>query len=207
MAKIGSVEVTEKMVQDALLARAEGNGYTGAGDNLIDFGSASSFVDEDSSAKRFSLKISNKSDADELVQLNDIIATIDEASLIKEGEIKSNLIALENEKLYQEMKSKYFGICLRNKKFIITALKSVDEFIQEGNAMHHCVFTNKYFPNDKKFQLLDNPIDYNTFASLPPMPIECIYLNLNAKDIFCKSLKKEIKSFPLFYSIEKEQAL
>ena len=93
MAKIGSVEVTEKMVQDALLARAEGNGYTGAGDNLIDFGSASSFVDEDSSAKRFSLKISNKSDADELVQLNDIIATIDEASLIKEGEIKSNLIA------------------------------------------------------------------------------------------------------------------
>ena len=67
------------------------------------------------------------------------------------------------------------------------------------------IFT--HFPNDKKFQLLDNPIDYNTFASLPPMPIECLYLNLNAKDIFFKSLKKEIKSFPLFYSIEKEQAL
>lgn len=93
MAKIGSVEISEKMVQDALNARAEGNGYTGAGDNMIDFGSASSFVDEDSSAKRFSLKITNKSAVDVLLQLNEIIAGIEGSKVVKEGTVVENVTA------------------------------------------------------------------------------------------------------------------
>ena len=75
-------------------------------------------------------------------------------------------IALENEKLYQEMKSKYFGICLRNKKFIITVLKSVDEFIQEGKAMHHCVFTNKYFLRENSLILSAKDHDGNRLETI-----------------------------------------
>ncbi len=129
MAKIGSVEVSEKMIQDALAARAEGTGYTGAGDNLIDFGSASSFVDEDSSAKRFSLKITNKSEADELVQLNEIIAAIDGASVIKEGEIKANLTAKGSPRSIELLKN-YIGenpTRLRSIKLNVDNVEQLDQ--------------------------------------------------------------------------------
>lgn len=129
MAKIGSVEISEKMVQDALNARAEGNGYTGAGDNMIDFGSASSFVDEDSSAKRFSLKITNKSAVDVLLQLNEIIAGIEGSNVVKEGTVVENVTAKGSPRSIEILKNYIASnpIRLRSIKLNVDNVEQLDQ--------------------------------------------------------------------------------
>ena len=51
----------------------------------------------------------------------------------------------ENERLYAEMKSKFFDLVFSDGVLCIQVLQSVQEFYEEGKAMHHCVFTNDYF--------------------------------------------------------------
>jgi len=53
--------------------------------------------------------------------------------------------ALENEKLFEEMKSKFFGIQFSDGLIQVRVLESVEEIMQEGDAMRHCVFTNEYY--------------------------------------------------------------
>lgn len=52
--------------------------------------------------------------------------------------------ALKDEALFQELKSKFFGIQFTDGVVQIRVLESVTEIMQEGDAMHHCVFTNNY---------------------------------------------------------------
>jgi len=52
--------------------------------------------------------------------------------------------ALEDEKRFFEMKSRFFGIQFTDGLIQVRVLESVDEIMQEGDAMHHCVFTNEY---------------------------------------------------------------
>lgn len=52
--------------------------------------------------------------------------------------------ALEDEALFQELKSKFFGIQFTDGVIQVRVLESVTEIMQEGDAMHHCVFTNDY---------------------------------------------------------------
>ena len=40
------------------------------------------------------------------------------------------------------------GLVITNSKFDIRPLQSVDEFKEEGDAMHHCVFSNRYYAKD-----------------------------------------------------------
>lgn len=51
----------------------------------------------------------------------------------------------ENERLYAEMKSKFFDLVFSDGVLRIQVLQSVQEFYEEGKAMRHCVFTNDYF--------------------------------------------------------------
>ena len=51
----------------------------------------------------------------------------------------------ENERIYAEMKAKYLDIVFSDGVLCIQVLQSVQEFYEEGKAMHHCVFTNDYF--------------------------------------------------------------
>ena len=46
---------------------------------------------------------------------------------------------------YKIQKGAYLGICFGNENIAITVLQSVAEFIEEGNAMHHCVYGGNYF--------------------------------------------------------------
>lgn len=46
---------------------------------------------------------------------------------------------------YIKDKSKFFDLQMTDGKIVIAVLKSVDEFMLEGEKMHHCVFTNEYF--------------------------------------------------------------
>lgn len=51
----------------------------------------------------------------------------------------------ENERLYAEMKSKFFDLVFSDGVLRIQVLQSVQEFYEEGKTMHHCVFTNDYY--------------------------------------------------------------
>lgn len=41
-------------------------------------------------------------------------------------------------------KKMYFGICFGNSQVKVTVLSSIYEYEEEGEKMHHCVFTNRY---------------------------------------------------------------
>lgn len=58
----------------------------------------------------------------------------------------------ESEEKYQKIKQKFFDLSFKNENIIVTVLKSVQEFYEEGKAMSHCVYSNKYY--EKKDALI-----------------------------------------------------
>jgi hypothetical protein len=52
--------------------------------------------------------------------------------------------------LYPIKRKKFFGVIIAGKGIEIRALQSVQEFMEEGAAMHHCVFANGYYDVNKK---------------------------------------------------------
>lgn len=85
--KVGSISISDKTLNKALAGKAEGTAYTGAGDPFINFGNASSFLDEDQSGKRFNINLVNTESTDITVNINDIVGAISGALEIKEGVI------------------------------------------------------------------------------------------------------------------------
>ena len=53
--------------------------------------------------------------------------------------------AIEDEKRFRELKSKFFGIHFTDGTIQVRVLESVQEHLEEGVAMHHCVFSNRYY--------------------------------------------------------------
>lgn len=52
--------------------------------------------------------------------------------------------AREDEARFNDLKSKFFGIGFTDGIIQIRVLESVQEIMEEGDAMHHCIFTNSY---------------------------------------------------------------
>lgn len=52
---------------------------------------------------------------------------------------------MENEKRFQELKSKFFGIRFTDGTIQVRVLESVQEYIEEGAELHHCLFDNAYY--------------------------------------------------------------
>lgn len=55
------------------------------------------------------------------------------------------------DKKYAQMKRTFFGITITDGEIKLKVLRNLEEFFQEGEAMHHCVFENGYY---KKMQSL-----------------------------------------------------
>lgn len=53
--------------------------------------------------------------------------------------------ARENEAKFKELKGKFFGIAFTDGTIQVRVLESIDEYMEEGRAMHHCVFNSNYF--------------------------------------------------------------
>ena len=53
--------------------------------------------------------------------------------------------AMEDEKRFKELKSKFFGIHFTDGTIQVHVLESVREHLEEGATMHHCVFSNEYY--------------------------------------------------------------
>ena len=84
--KVGSVMITDEMMQRAMAANAEGANYTGAGDNFVDFGSAKTFLYENQTSKRVTITLDNsKGTEDRMVQFNKIVEEIEDAIVLNDG--------------------------------------------------------------------------------------------------------------------------
>ena len=53
--------------------------------------------------------------------------------------------AMADEERFRELKSKFFGICFTDGIIQVHVLESVQEYIDEGAEMHHCLFSNEYY--------------------------------------------------------------
>lgn len=76
---------------------------------------------------------------------------------------------LKDQSAYAKQKGKFFGILFTDGKLMIKTLESVEEVMKEGDALHHCVFTNEYY---KK------PDSLIMSARIDDKPIETIEISL-----------------------------
>ena len=53
--------------------------------------------------------------------------------------------AQEAEENFRELKSRFFGISFADDIICVRVLESVAEYVQEGELMHHCVYTSAYY--------------------------------------------------------------
>jgi len=140
--KVGSVVVDDSLLEEAMKQKAEGQTYTGAGDNLIDFGSARSFMNEDDSAKRVNIVLKNDGNADVDVQFNDILAAVADAVMLKEGTVVENVTAKGTPRSCDVLK-KYIHVCptrIRSIKLSAKETSQLDKplrYIQENPFTKH----------------------------------------------------------------------
>ncbi|MFV0536793.1 MAG: PcfJ domain-containing protein [Dysgonomonas sp.] len=64
---------------------------------------------------------------------------------LKEKEERLRNQINEAEKKYKKNKKLYLGIAIIDKEITITPLQSVKEFLEEGEILDHCVFSNEYY--------------------------------------------------------------
>ena len=77
--------------------------------------------------------------------------------------------AIEDEKHFQALKSKFFGIVFSDGTIQVRVLESVQEHLEEGVSMHHCVFDNAYYLRENSLILS---------ATIEGKRIETIEVNL-----------------------------
>jgi len=101
----------------------------------------------------------------------------------KEAEAQRRQQAIENEERFQELKSPFFGITFTDGVIQVKVLESVQEYLEEGKALHHCVFTNEYYLK-KQSLILSARIDSKR--------IETIEVSLETmKVIQCRGLQNK----------------
>lgn len=80
---------------------------------------------------------------------------------------------IDNE-LYLKEKTKFFDLQFTNGTLVILPLKSVHEFIEEGDKLKHCLFANRYYAKENSLVLS---------ARINDKPIETIEINLENLNI------------------------
>lgn len=101
----------------------------------------------------------------------------------KEAEAQRRKKAIENEERFQALKAPFFGIAFTDGTIQIRALESVQEYIEEGQALHHCVFTNEYHLKEKSLILS---------ASIAGKRIETIEVSLETMEVLqCRGLMNQ----------------
>lgn len=77
---------------------------------------------------------------------------------------------MEDEKRFYELKFKFFGISFTDGTIRVHVLESVQEHLEEGVSMHHCVFDNAYYLKENSLILS---------ATIEGRRIETIEVNLD----------------------------
>lgn len=101
----------------------------------------------------------------------------------KEAEAQRRKKAIENEERFQALKAPFFGIAFTDGTIQIRVLESVQEYIEEGQALHHCVFTNEYHLKEKSLILS---------ARIEGKRIETIEVSLETMEVLqCRGLQNK----------------
>ena len=91
--------------------------------------------------------------------------------------------AQEDEARFQKLKAPFFGIAFTDGTIQIRVLESVQEYIEEGQALHHCVFTNEYHLKEKSLILS---------ARIEGKRIETIEVSLETMQVIqCRGLQNK----------------
>lgn len=75
----------------------------------------------------------------------------------------------EDQKEYEKHKGRFFNICFTDGELSIQPLTSVEDFLIEGDILHHCIFTNQYYKREDSLILS---------ARIKNIPVETIEVSL-----------------------------
>ena len=90
---------------------------------------------------------------EDLHEAHDIVQRKLQTKEDKEAEERRRQKALENEERFQTLKAPFFGITFTDGVIQVKVLESVQEYLEEGKALHHCVFTNEYYLKEQSLIL------------------------------------------------------
>lgn len=107
----------------------------------------------------------------------------------KEALIQRIKEAAQYEDKFKDAKGKYLGLLFTdNTNFVIAPLQSVKDFADEGSAMHHCVYTNRYFEKENCLIFSAKDMKGNRLAT--------IEFNLsNFTIVQCRSINNGVPQF------------
>lgn len=89
------------------------------------------------------------------------------AAIRRERETQRKLERMEKEKTaYRKRWAKVLPLTLSGQNLNIRPLQSVEEFAEEGNAMHHCVFGMEYYKKSTSLILSAKDSDGNRLATI-----------------------------------------
>lgn len=115
------------------------NGYQIDDANLwCDYIDLLSAMGKDTSSPKYVCPADLTAEHDRYVQLN-------LARREREQIAQKRAKAIEDEERFKELKAKFFGIAFTDGTIEVKLLESVAEHLEEGTAMHHCVFSNRYY--------------------------------------------------------------
>jgi uncharacterized LabA/DUF88 family protein len=99
----------------------------------------------------------------------------------RENLLKMRAEIASAQEIYQQDKKDFFGLCFTEKDLTISVIENVQDFMEEGDNLHHCVFTNQYYKK-KNSLILSAKVDNRN--------IETIELSLvNMKVIQCRGIR------------------
>jgi hypothetical protein len=94
---------------------------------------------------------------------------------------------LQAQSVYAEEKKEFFGLCFTDKNLTVSVIENVQEFMEEGDNLSHCVFTNEYYK--KKNSLILS-------AKVDSCSVETIELSLkNMEIVQCRGLKNNASKY------------
>jgi DNA-directed RNA polymerase subunit RPC12/RpoP len=105
----------------------------------------------------------------DLKKVHDRLMNKKRAILKKEDEDRRKARAIEQEAVFKTLKEKFMGLSFSDGLILIKVLESVQEYVEEGDKLHHCVFTNNYFSKPDSLVLS---------ARIENEPVETIELSL-----------------------------
>lgn len=101
----------------------------------------------------------------------------------KETEVQRRKKALENEERFQALKAPFFGIAFTDGTIDVRVLESVAEYMEEGQALKHCVFANEYYLKENSLILS---------AAINGKRIETIEVSLDTMEVIqCRGLQNK----------------
>ncbi|WP_017496430.1 PcfJ domain-containing protein [Flavobacterium sp. WG21] len=104
--------------------------------------------------------------------------------LLRKKKLQDLRLEIEKaQKKYSNDKKRFFGLLFKEKELSISVIKNVKDFMQEGDDLGHCLFTNEYY--DRKDSLILS-------AKVTEKSVETIEISLSRMEVLqCRGMKNE----------------